>query len=265
MKSISSSETAATHELHLDPARDTETLFRQWKETGDSQVREQLIMLHLNLVRYLARKFAGRGEPLEDLTQVGMVGLIHAVDRFDPTRGIRFATFATPTIVGEIKRHFRDRGWAMKIPRRLQELNHAATKAMDQLTQTLQRAPTAKEVAEAIGASEEEALEALELGSLYSLSSLEGELSFEDDDSHAVLADYVGRQDPTFEDMGMKARIQDALSQLETREREIILARFFHDMPQTEVAKRLGISQMHVSRLQQRALTKLRGILRESD
>ena len=144
------------------PLRDAATpeLFAEYQRTQDPGVREALILAHMNLVRYLARKFANRGEPLEDLTQVGMIGLINAIDRFDPSRGIRFATYATPTIVGEIRRYFRDRGWAVKVPRRLQELNLAASKAVDDLTQKLDRVPTVKEVADALGVGEQEALEA---------------------------------------------------------------------------------------------------------
>lgn len=239
-----------------------ERMFRRLRETGDPRLREELIQTHLNLVRFLARKFANRGEPVDDLIQVGTIGLINAVDRFDPERGIRFATYATPTIAGEIKRHFRDRGWAIKVPRRLQELNLAASKAVDALSQRLDRAPTVKEIADRIGTTEEEALEALELGQMYELVSLDGEAGQSDDDSHTVLGDYVGTDDVVLEKIGARSNLVQSLKRLPERERKIIELRFFRNMSQTDVARLLGISQMHVSRLQTKALHRLREIAR---
>jgi RNA polymerase sigma-B factor len=219
----------------------------------------------MNLVRYLARKFANRGEPLEDLIQVGMIGLINAIDRFDPNRGIRFATYATPTIVGEIRRYFRDRGWAVKVPRRLQELSLAASKAADDLAQDLNRAPTVAEIAARLAVSEEEALEAIDLGDLYQLPSLDSALGEDSDDSHAVLADYVGEVDAEMERFERRTRLAQAVNALPPREKQIIQLRFFHNLSQTEVAKRMKISQMHVSRLQHRALERLREMMREQE
>jgi RNA polymerase sigma-B factor len=243
----------------------TPELFAEYQRTQDPGVREALILAHMNLVRYLARKFANRGEPLEDLTQVGMIGLINAIDRFDPSRGIRFATYATPTIVGEIRRYFRDRGWAVKVPRRLQELNLAASKAVDDLTQKLDRVPTVKEVADALGVGEQEALEAMELGELYELPSLDSELGTDSDEARSVLSDYVGQVDAEIERFERRARLAEALRSLTPRERKIIELRFFDNLSQTQVAQRLKISQMHVSRLQQRALAKLREAVREQE
>jgi RNA polymerase sigma-B factor len=247
------------------PARDAATpeLFAEYARSRDPQIREQLIMAHMNLVRYLARKFANRGEPLEDLIQVGTIGLINAIDRFDPRRGIRFATYATPTIVGEIRRHFRDKGWAVKVPRRLQELSLAAGRAMEQLTQQLDRAPTVLEIAEKLGVDESQALEAMELGELYELPSLDRELGEESDASSAVLADYIGQVDAEMERFERRARLAQALAELPERERRIIELRFYQNLSQTEVARRLRISQMHVSRLQHRALQRLRQLVRE--
>ncbi len=243
----------------------TPELFEEYHRTHDPEVRERLILAHTNLVRYLARKFANRGEPIEDLVQVGMIGLMNAVDRFDPTRGIRFATYATPTIVGEIRRHFRDRGWAVKVPRRLQELSLAANKAVEDLTQELDRAPTVREIADRLEVGEPEALEAMELGELYELPSLDSELGEESDDSRGVLGDYVGRLDEELERFERRARMGQALQTLPQRERMIIEMRFFENLSQTEVARRLKISQMHVSRLQQRALAKLRDWVRKQE
>jgi RNA polymerase sigma-B factor len=242
--------------------RAVEELFRRLRLGGDPRLRERLINMHLNLVRFLARKFANRGEPVDDLIQVGTIGLINAVDRFDPERGIRFATYATPTIAGEIKRHFRDRGWAIKVPRRLQELNLAANKAVDALVQRLDRSPTVKEIAKEIDATEEEALEALELGQMYELVSLDSETSQADDASHATVADYVGADDGVLEEIGARSSLVEGLKRLPERERKIIELRFFRNLSQTEVARRLSISQMHVSRLQHKALQRLRELSR---
>jgi RNA polymerase sigma-B factor len=239
-----------------------EALFREFKRTGDPRLRERLIQMHLNLVRFLARKFANRGEPLDDLIQVGNIGLINAVDRFDPERRIRFATYATPTIVGEIKRYFRDRGWAIKVPRHLQEINLAANKAVDALVQRLDRAPTIAEIAKEVGASEEETLEAIELGQMYELISLDSEAGQPEDESHTTLADYVGGDDVILDEIGVRSSLVDILKRLPERERKIIELRFFRNMSQTDVARTLDISQMHVSRLQHKAITRLREIAR---
>lgn len=243
----------------------TPKLFEEYQESRDPKLREQLILAHMNLVRYLARKFGNRGEPLEDLIQVGTIGLINAIDRFDATRGIRFATYATPTILGEIRRHFRDRGWAVKVPRRLQELSLAVNKAVDQLTQELDRAPTIADIAKKLEVSDEEAMEAMSLGELYELPSLDRDMGGGGDDSHAVLADYIGEPDREIERFDRHTRLAEALKALGTRERQIIEMRFFDNLSQTEVARRLSISQMHVSRLQHRALKRLRELVREQD
>jgi RNA polymerase sigma-B factor len=243
----------------------TPELFAEFQRTRDPALREKLIMAHMNLVRYLARKFANRGEPLEDLIQVGTIGLINAIDRFEPDRGVRFATYATPTIVGEIRRYFRDRGWALKVPRRLQELSLAVTKATDELTQDLNRAPTIREIAERLGVSEDEALEAMELGELYQLPSLDSALGEDGDDSRTVLSDYVGEIDSEMERFERRNRLTQAVRELPPRERQIIELRFFQSLSQTEVARRMKISQMHVSRLQHRAIERLRQLVREQE
>lgn len=240
-----------------------EELFREYKRTRDPELRERLIVLHQNLVRYLAGKFANRGEPLEDLIQVGTIGLINAIDRFDPDRGTKFSTYATPTIVGEIRRYFRDKAWSLKVPRRLQELNQAATKVVEELSQKLGHAPTIQEIAKKLGASEEETLEAMELGSAYEAVSLDSSLEQEDDSSSVSLGELVGGTDIDLENIETYDDVKRAIERLDPREKAIIYYRFFRNMSQTEVAKRLNISQMHVSRLQQRALKKLREMLTE--
>jgi len=241
--------------------QDAESLFAKYAETKDPKVRERLVEMHQNLVRFLAGKFLNRGEPLEDLVQVGTIGLINAIDRFDPKRGTKFSTYATPTIVGEIRRYFRDKAWSLKVPRRLQELNLAANKAADNLSAKLGRTPTIQEIAQAVGASEEETLEAMELGNAYETVSLDTKLVNEGDSSPLSLAEFVGDTDGSLNSLDKFGDLSQAIECLDPREKAIIYLRFFKDMSQTEVAKRLNISQMHVSRLQQKALRRLRELL----
>lgn len=237
---------------------DAETLFIRYARTRDTQLRDRLVIMHQNLVRYLAGKFVNRGEPLEDLIQVGTIGLINAIDRFDAGRGTKFSTYATPTIVGEIRRYFRDKAWSLKVPRRLQELNQAAAKAQEDLSSKLGRPPTIHEVAERIGASEEETLEAIELGNAYDTVSLDSKLMSESDSAPLSLSEFVGAEDNTLQSIENYGDLDQAIESLEPRERAIIIHRFFRDMSQAEVAKQLNISQMHVSRLQNRALMQLK-------
>ncbi|HTV74184.1 MAG TPA: SigB/SigF/SigG family RNA polymerase sigma factor [Candidatus Acidoferrales bacterium] len=228
------------------------------------RLREELVVAHLNLVRYLAMKFTNRGESIEDLIQVGTVGLIKAIDRFDIERGVEFTTYATPTVVGEIKRYFRDKGWAVKVPRRLQELNLAVNKAVEKLTVELGHSPTVAELARHLSASQEEILEAQELGQAYNLLSLDTEISGSGNDSTThTLAEYVGQNDAGLELFEDKANLERAFEVLAPRERIIVYLRFYESVSQTEIAKRLNCSQMHVSRLQARALEKLKAVLQE--
>jgi len=232
-------------------------------ESGHERVRDELVVAHLNLVRYLAVKFANRGESLDDLIQVGTVGLIKAIDRFDTERGVEFTTYATPTVVGEIKRYFRDKGWALKVPRRLQELNLSVNRAIEKLTVEIGRSPTVAELAKVVNASEEEILEAQELGQAYNLLSLDTELGGESDKNAQTLADYVGKIDPNLQTLEDRTNLERAFEVLTRRERFILFLRFYESVSQTEIAKRLNVSQMHVSRLQQKALEKLREVLAE--
>jgi RNA polymerase sigma-B factor len=243
--------------LTLDDA----TLLARYGRTRDPRLRDRLVLSHRNLVRYLAGKFASRGEPLEDLIQVGTIGLINAIDRFDSSRGLKFATFATPTIIGEIRRYFRDKAWRLKVPRRLQDLNQVAAKAQEALSSRLGRPPTVQEVALAIGASEEETLEAMELGNAYDTISLDSQMPNDGEAAPMALADFLGAEDDAIEALSSYCDLDEALDSLDTREKTIIVCRFLNNMSQTEVAKRLNISQMHVSRLQKRALRKLRAYM----
>jgi RNA polymerase sigma-B factor len=224
-------------------------------------LRNDLVVAHLNLVRFLALKFANRGEPLDDLVQVGTVGLLKAIDRFELDRGVEFTTYATPTVVGEIKRYFRDKGWAVKVPRRLQELNLAVNRANEKMAVELGRSPTVAELAEQLHANEEDILEAQELGQAYNLLSLDSEVMGEGDKRSQKLADTVGVTDSGLEMLEDRANLERAFHVLTGRERVIIYLRFYESISQTEIAKRLNVSQMHVSRLQAKALEKLRSAL----
>ena len=220
------------------------------------RIRSELVELHLPLVEYLARRFRNRGEWLDDLTQVATIGLIKSIDRFDLERGVEFSTYATPTIVGEIKRHFRDKGWAVRVPRRLQELKLALAKAIGELAQNLGRAPTVAELAEHLQMSEEEVLEGLESANAYSTVSLDAPDSG-DDDAPAV-AESLGMVDEALEGVEYRESLKPLLEQLPPREKRILLLRFFGNMTQSQIATELGISQMHVSRLLARTLAQLR-------
>jgi RNA polymerase sigma-B factor len=236
----------------------TRKLFVAYSQTRDQKIRDELVVAHLNLVRYLAVKFANRGESMDDLIQVGTVGLIKGIDRFDVDRGVEFTTYATPTIIGEIKRYFRDKGWAIKVPRRLQELNLAVNRAVERLSVDLGRAVTVADIAVALGASDEEIIEAQELGQAYNPLSLDSEVAATGDVKSATLLDYVGVEDSELKFLEDKANLRRAFEVLDARERIVVYLRFYENVAQTEIAKRLNVSQMHVSRLQARALAKLK-------
>jgi RNA polymerase sigma-B factor len=225
-------------------------------DPGRVRLREQLVEAHLPLVEYLARRFRNRGEPLDDLVQVATIGLIKSVDRFDLERGVEFSTYATPTIVGEIKRHFRDKGWAIRVPRRLQELKLSLTKATSELSQKNGRSPTVAELANHLQMTEEEILEGLESANAYSAVSLDAP-DGGDDDSPAV-ADSLGMMDDSLEGVEYRESLKPLLERLPPREKRILLLRFFGNMTQSQIAAELGISQMHVSRLLARTLAQLR-------
>jgi RNA polymerase sigma-B factor len=211
-----------------------------------------------NLVYFLARKFANRGEPLEDVVQVGFMALLMAIDRFDPARGLEFTTFATPTIVGEIKRYFRDKSWAVRIPRRLQELNLRARQAGERLQESLGRAPSVQELAAELGVSEEEILEAYEAGPAQITVPLDAAGGSPSGDEGLSLSERLGGEDENLQRVELQGLLDSAMVHLTPREREIMYLRFVEELPQSEVARRLGISQMHVSRLQRAAVENLK-------
>lgn len=237
-------------------------LLRRVHREADLAAREELITRYLPLVRSLARRFASRGQPVEDLIQVGSIGLIKAIDRFDIDRGVELSTYATPTILGEIKRYFRDKGWAVKVPRALQDLNIRLNKVIEQLTVELNRSPTISELAVACSVTEEEVLEALESGRAYNSLSLFSSGASDDEDSLELL-DYLGREEPEYELVEQRRYLAPVMSQLDERERLILHLRFFEGMTQTQIAARVGISQMHVSRLIRKSIDMLRQTMKD--
>lgn len=225
-------------------------------EAGTSKheaLRAALIERHLPLVTFMARKFADRGEPLDDLIQVGTIGLIKAIDRFEISKGFEFSTFATPTIVGEIKRHFRDKTWAVRVPRRLQELGASVTKATTELTQKLDRSPTPKEIAKHLGITVDDVAEALESNAAYSTVSLDVT-----SETSTSIGETFGALDEALEGVEYRESLKPLLAQLDDREKRILQMRFFDNLSQSQIATELGISQMHVSRILNKVLTHLR-------
>jgi RNA polymerase sigma-B factor len=238
-------------------AENDKALLRRYHEHGDLQAREQLIEQYMSLVRSLARRYAYRGEQFDDLVQIGAIGLIKAIDRFDVNRGVELTTYATPNIIGEIKRHFRDRSWAVRVPRGLQELNVQLSKLIEQLTVQLSRSPTIPELAQAAGVDEEAVLEALESGRAYSSLSLSQGTGQEDGDEIDPL-ESLGELEHEYEVSEDRAVLAPGFRALDPRERTILHLRFFEGLTQSQIAQHVGISQMHVSRLIRRALEKIR-------
>ena len=237
-------------------AENDKILLRRYHEEGDLQAREQLIEQYMALVRSLARRYSHRGEQFDDLVQIGSIGLIKAIDRFDVDRGVELTTYATPNIIGEIKRHFRDRGWAVRVPRGLQELNVRLSKLVDQLTVQLHRSPTVPELAKAAGVEEEEVLEALESGRAYSSLSLSTGGS--EDGEELDPLESLGEIEHAYEVSEDRVVLAPGFKVLDDRERTILHLRFFEGLTQSQIAEHVGISQMHVSRLIRRALEKIR-------
>lgn len=240
----------------------TQELFRFLRATGDPAIRDHLIARHEGLVRHVANSYRESGVPYGDLIGVGHIGLVNAVDRYDPERGTKFATFAVPTIRGELRRYFRDSTWGLRVPRRVQELSLQVRDVKENLTRTLGRSPTYAELAASMSVSEEAVIEAVEVANQYELASLqEPSTDGSDEDTGLSIADRAGELDPNLQLMAERDELRWALEQLAPRQRIIIVLRYFQDLSQQEVADRLGISQMHVSRLQRRAIDQLRGIM----
>jgi RNA polymerase sigma-B factor len=230
---------------------------------GDDSARDRIVERYLPLVRSLASRYSGRGEAFEDLVQVGSIGLLLAIDRFDTERGVQFATYAVPTIVGEIQRHFRDRTWALHVPRRMKELSLRLTRTIESATADLGRAPTIAELAELTGIDEDEVVEALETYHAYSARSLSQPLGA-DASGEETMQDVLGAEEMGYEEVEDGALVEAGMAALDERERLIVQLRFFDGLTQSEIAARVGISQMHVSRLLRRALVTMQGRLEEN-
>jgi RNA polymerase sigma-B factor len=223
---------------------------------GDESAREEVVREHQRLVSYLAKRFAGKGEPIEDLEQVAYIGLLKTIERFDPTRGVQFSTYATATIIGELKRHLRDKAWAMRIPRGLKQASLLIGQIEQELSQRLGRSPKVSELAEAADLSDEEVIEAIDAGRTYTLASLDAPVG-DEEGSRARIDDLASPDD----DLGLAERlgtVVEAIAALPERQRRILYLRFFDDMTQTEIAAELGMSQMHVSRLLTRSFEAIR-------
>ena len=243
--------------MSIDEAdRDAQkTLLLTYYRTRDLAIRDQLVAANLRLALHLARRFANRGVSLDDLEQVASLGLLQAIDRFDPHRGLEFSTFATPTIIGELKRHFRDKGWAVRVPRRVQELNMRLNTTVADLTHQLGRSPTIAELATAVRASEEQVLEAMEAAQAYRSQSIDRQGPGGDESD---LPDQLGVDDLGLFQAENRMLVEELLAHLAPRDQLLLRLRFYEEMTQQEIAERLGVSQMHVSRLLARCLEELR-------
>jgi RNA polymerase sigma-B factor len=233
--------------------------FVEYAATRSPDLRDQLIDSHLGLSQFLARRYRDRGEPIDDLVQVASIGLVKAVDRFDPDLGFEFSTFATRYILGELKRHFRDRTWSVRPPRRLQDLHLRLDAVVADLTQQLQRSPTIPEIAVQAGAPEEDVLEAMEAARGYRAISLDAPAGGDGSDPGSRL----GQDDAELHQTEDRASLAALLSRLPERQADIVRLRFFDGLTQSEIGARLGISQVHVSRLLERSLSQMRELVRD--
>jgi RNA polymerase sigma-B factor len=254
---VSQSEAPGSGSRNRPDDAEVEALFARLPDAG---ARNELVALFMPFSEYLARRFAGRGEAVEDLTQVASIGLLNAIDRFDPGREVQFSTYAAATIVGELKRHFRDKGWALRVPRRLQELAVRINRTMPELTQTLGRSPTIPELAEHLGVGTDEIAEAMDAVQSYSTTSLDAP-SGEDS---AAPVDALGSDDPSIELLDEWSSIAPAVAELSPRDRRVLYLRFFRGLTQTEIADDVGVSQMHVSRILTQTLERLRAVAMDS-
>jgi RNA polymerase sigma-B factor len=246
-------------EVHdAERARNEREMFLRFKETGDPAVRDALIERFLPLARQLARRYQRPEEPLDDLLQVAALGLVKAVDRFDPSREVAFSSYAVPTILGEVKRHFRDRTWAVRVPRDLQELALKVDRLVAELTRELHRQPSVTELAERVQATEEQVLEALEASSAYRASSIDAPRGGENAEPGETLADSIGADELGFDLAEDRATLERLMQSITPREREVLRLRFAEDLTQAEIGARIGVSQMQVSRLIRQSIARLR-------
>ena len=242
-------------------SRDQRALLVAYLEEGDVGARDRLVEEMMPLVRSLANRYAGRGEPTEDLVQVGAIGLVKAIDRFELEKGVELSTYAVPTIVGEIRRHFRDRTWGVHVPRRLKELSMRLSRTRDDLSAELGRSPTVAELAEAVGVDEEEVIDALQASKAYAPRSLDQP----HDDDEPARPTGLADEERGYAALERGSVVRQGLDTLDERERRIVVLRFLRGMSQSEIAAEIGISQMHVSRLLRKSLETMRGRLDETE
>jgi RNA polymerase sigma-B factor len=249
-------------DVRLARTLDEQRLFARYRRRDDRAAREALVDRFLPLATQLARRYHRGSEPLDDLVQVASVGLLKAIDRFDPARGIAFSSFAVPTIAGELKRYYRDKGWAVRVPRDLQELALRVDRATDRLTHQLGRRPTASEIADDLGVAVEQVLEAHEAAAAYRADSLDRPGSDDDQDAPRVV-DTLGGDEPGYRRAEDSATVESMAWVLSDREREVLRLRFEEDLTQSEIGRRVGLSQMHISRLLRQAVARLREVSEE--
>ena len=240
-------------------------LLERYAKDHSPVVREELVDRFMPLARRLAARYAGGAEPFDDLVQVASVGLVKAIDRFDPERGTAFSTFAVPTILGELKRHFRDRGWSVHVPRDVQERILKVEKAMAELPAKLGHAPTVQEIGQRIEASDEEVLEAMHASQGHHAISLDATSTMGDGDEPGPLRDRIGSEDLSFDTVEYGEAIGPVLKEISERDRQVLHLRFVEDLTQSEIAERVGVSQMHVSRILRATIEKLRQRIPEED
>lgn len=233
-------------------------LFKEYKETQDKEIREILIEQHLYIAEILSKKYSNRGIDYDDIYQVACIGLIYAVDRFDVDKGFEFSSFATPTIIGEIKKHFRDKGWTIRVPRRIQELSKRINNAKVTLSQDLQRSPTIEDIAEYLNCTEEEVLEAMEASKVYTPQSLDLTYDSNNDDKEVNLGDLIGEEDMYFSKIENNDFLLKGMEKLNDVEKKVLIDRYFNKKTQVSIAEELGISQMTVSRVEKRVIEKFR-------
>jgi RNA polymerase sigma-B factor len=250
---------------HAERKPPDKELFARCQERGDQAAREQLVERYLPLARQLARRYQRADEPLDDLIQVASLGLIKAIDRFDTDRPVVFSSYAVPTILGELKRHFRDRTWSVRVPRDLQEMALRVDRTVTNLSLKLHRSPSVSEIAEAVGATEEQVLEALEAAGAYRASSLDAPRAHQEDDAGESVADAFGTEEEGFDRAEERATLGPLMQRISARERTVLQLRFGEDLTQAEIGKRIGVSQMQVSRLIRQALTRLRSGIEDEE
>lgn len=254
----SAANNATKYEIQSLEKYDHKELFRIYRETKDIEIRNELIKRYLYIPEILSKKYINKGIDYEDIYQVASLGLIYAIERFDIDRGFEFSSFATPTIIGEIKKYFRDKGWAIRVPRRIQEMSKKVNNVKVKLQQELQRVPKVKDIAKYLSVTEEEVLEAMEASQVYTPKSLDVSYDNNGDDKEVQLKDIIGQSDKNFDDIENMDFLNKCMEKLNEVEAKIVKDRFFNNMTQVDVAKDLGVSQMTVSRMEKKIIKKFR-------